>query len=164
MKKILTIILFLVLTLMIFSKEEIRKVGLQKNDLFPKITLVSTDGKEKITSKDLEGKKTIYSFVTTWCQYCTEERPILNEFYIKNKEKINVVSIFIGENAKTIEQYVKKYPVEFKHYHDKKEELANMFFIRGTPTSYVVDEKGVIIARVSGVVNWNLVNMDIMGE
>ncbi|MGL6064387.1 MAG: TlpA family protein disulfide reductase [Fusobacteriaceae bacterium] len=164
MKRILTLILILLLSFTSFSKDEIRKVGLQKNDLFPEITLVSTDGKEKITSKDLQGKKTIYSFVTTWCTYCTKERPILNEFYIKNKDKLNVVSIFIAENSETIEKYVEKYPTEFKHYQDKDGALANSFYIRGTPTSYIVGENGVIKGRVSGMVNWNLLNIDTIGE
>ncbi|MGL4687073.1 MAG: TlpA family protein disulfide reductase [Fusobacteriaceae bacterium] len=163
MKRILTVLL-LVLSFASFSKEESRKVGLEKNDLFPEITLVSTDRKEKITSKDLEGKKTIYSFVTTWCTYCTQERPVLNEFYIKNKDKLNVVSIFIGESSKTIEKYVEKHPTAFKHYQDKDGELADSFYIRGTPTSYIVDEKGVIIGRISGAVNWNSVRLDTLGE
>lgn len=161
MKRVLITILLL-LSFSSFSKDEIRKIGLQKNNLFPEINLISVDGKEQISSKELEGKKTIYNFVTTWCSYCREERPILNNFYIKNKDEINVVSIFMGESSKQIEQYIKKYPVEFKSYHDKNGEIGNKFFIRGTPTSYIVDENGVIIARITGALNWGLITVGII--
>lgn len=158
MKKI--ILFGLLISTICFSKDVTRKYGLQKNDLFPKITLISTDGKEKISSKELEGKKTIYNFVTTWCKYCTQEKPSLNKFYKENKKDINVVSIFIGEKARTIDEYVKNNPIEFNYYHDKDEKISRKLLVRGTPTSYIVDENGVIIARIPGAVDWNQVTME----
>ena len=162
MKKV--IIMLMMLSVVGFSKDTTKKYGLQKNNLFPEITLISTDGKDKITSKELEGKKTIYSFVTTWCTYCTEERPLLSNFYKNNKKDLNVVSIFIGGSGKSIDEYVKKHPAEYKYYHDKDEKIANKFIVRGTPTTYVVDEEGVIMARISGAVNWDQVTIEELNK
>ena len=73
-----------------------------------------------------------------------------------------MVSIFIGESENKVDEYVKRNPTEFKYYHDKKEKIANKFLVRATPTSYVVDENGVIMARVSGGINWDLITVETL--
>ena len=74
------------------------------------------------------------------------------------------MSIFIGGSGKSIDEYVKKHPAAYKYYHDKDEKIANKFIVRGTPTTYVVDEEGVIMARISGAVNWDQVTIEELNK
>jgi thiol-disulfide isomerase/thioredoxin len=155
MKKIILILLLVVYNLSFGIKE-----GLEPGDKFPTIVLYDTSGKEVGTSEKYLGKITIYNFGASWCPPCKVEKPLLNEFYKKYKENVNVVSIMVDVDGKAVDKFYEKNPMEFPHYFDKGQKLSRRMLIRVVPTSYVVDENGIILERVQGALNWDEVKFE----
>ncbi|MCK5779637.1 MAG: TlpA family protein disulfide reductase [Psychrilyobacter sp.] len=135
------------------------KEGLEVGNLFPKIQLSDTSGNEVATSEKYSDKITIYNFGASWCPPCKVEKPLLNKFYLANREKLNVVSIMVDHNGEDVDKFYKELPMDFPHYFDKGQILSRKFLIRSVPTSYVVDSNGIILERVNGAIDWSQLTM-----
>jgi len=154
MKKLILGLLFVMSVLSFGAKE-----GLEVGDIFPKITLYNTSGKEVATSEKYAGKITIYNFGASWCPPCKVEKPLLNKFYNANKDKLNVVSIMVDYKGEDVDKFYKELPMDFPHYFDKGQILSKKFLIRSIPTSYVIDSNGIILERVNGAIDWSQLTM-----
>jgi len=148
------------LTILAFGAE----VGLEAGDKFAGISLYNTKGEFVGTSKEHLGKVTIYNFGASWCPPCKVEKPLLNKFYNENRDKVNVVSIMIDTDGKAVDKFYKENPMDFPHYFDKGQKLSNQFLIRVVPTTYVVDENGINIARIHGATDWSQITMKDIEE
>lgn len=155
MKKLILTFLILISIVSFGAKE-----GLEKGDLFSKINLYNTSGDVVGTSDDYMGKITIYNFGASWCPPCKFEKPLLNEFYLENLNEVNVVSMMIDTDPKAVDKFFKDTPMDFPHYFDKGQKLANKFLIRVVPTTYIVDTDGVILARIHGAADWSALTTD----
>jgi thiol-disulfide isomerase/thioredoxin len=154
MKKIIFILLLVVSSLSFGIKE-----GLEKGNKLPTIILYDTKGKEVGTSEQYLGKITIYNFGASWCPPCKVEKPVLNKFYIANKDKVNVASIMVDFEGEAVDKFYKENPMEFPHYFDKDQILSRKMLIRVVPTTYIVDKDGIILERIQGALNWSEITM-----
>jgi len=154
MKKIV-LGLLLIFSVLSFGAKE----GLERGNKMPIMTLYNTKGEEVGTTEKYLGKITIYNFGASWCPPCKVEKPLLNEFYNANKEKVNVVSIMVDNTGGAVDKFYKEHPMDFPHFLDKNQILSRKFLIRVVPTTYVVDKDGIILERVQGALEWNKLTM-----
>lgn len=159
MKKLI-ILCFMLVSVLSFSFKKNPSIGLEKGDKLSIMDLYDTKGELQGTSEKYLGKITIYNFGASWCPPCKVEKPLLNKFYNENKEKLNVVSIMVDTNAKDIDKFYIDHPMDFSHFFDKNQVLSRKFLIRVVPTSYVVDEEGVILERIQGAIDWTTIKME----
>ncbi len=159
MKKIIFILLLMMSTISFGAKE-----GLERGNKLATMTLYDTSGKEVGTSKDYLGKITIYNFGASWCPPCKVEKPVLNKFYIANKDKVNVVSIMVDQTGEPVDEFYTENPMEFPHYFDKDQILSRRMLIRVVPTTYIVDENGIILERIQGALDWSKITMKDLEE
>ncbi|MGB6129097.1 MAG: TlpA disulfide reductase family protein [Psychrilyobacter sp.] len=155
MKKIIFILLLLVSVLSFGTKE-----GLEKGNKFPIMNLYNTKGGLEGTSEKYFDKITVYNFGASWCPPCKVEKPLLNKFYNKNKDKVNVVSIMIDDNGSAVDKFFIDNPMDFPHYFDKGQTLSRKFLIRVVPTTYLVDENGIILERIHGAQDWSQLKVE----
>lgn len=152
MKKIVIFLIFLFVSLVSFSSMDIPlKVG----DKVPDFKYYTLEGKE-LNSKDLLGKKILLNFSSTWCPQCIKEKEKLNKEYssiIKNDSNLNFL-IFFGPYGRRIErrdtaEVAKNYMTSknyiFPSYFDKNREVIEIFGVKSIPTSFLIDEKGIIV-------------------
>ncbi|OJV65924.1 MAG: hypothetical protein BGO41_08295 [Clostridiales bacterium 38-18] len=80
-----------------------------------------------------EGKMIVVNFWATWCKYCIQEMPLLDE--LNKRDDVVVLAISVGEDEKTVKDYIDKYGYEFDVFLDEEGTLASKFGVTGFPTS-----------------------------
>ncbi|RXE99687.1 TlpA disulfide reductase family protein [Pseudoalteromonas sp. PS5] len=99
-----------------------------------------------ITSK---GKITYLKFWATWCAYCIEEMPLLEQSYQQANDHYQVIAINIGFNQseKGIKAYLDKHNYQFPTVFDESGKITQQFQVLGTPQHILIDENGKEIYR-----------------
>ena len=114
--------------------------------------LETIDGK-KVKLSDYKGKYVFLNFTTTWCPYCEQEIPILEEFS-KNEE---VTCLFImspvneTNGIDDIKKHVKDYDMKLETIVDEKGVLFYYLGITGYPTTFVINPEGHFVVYAPGV-------------
>jgi len=99
--------------------------------------------KQKIFTNFQKSGFTLINFWFLECKPCVEEIPLLNE--ISKMKNITVVSV-CKNNEKDIKNFMKKYEIIYPVIPNGNEIIYGIYkHIFGFPTSYLIDDNGVII-------------------
>ncbi|NOZ69613.1 MAG: TlpA family protein disulfide reductase [Deferribacteres bacterium] len=95
-------------------------------------------------------KPVLLVFLATWCGYCTRELPGLKAFADEHQERIKVVAVDSGESKRTVMNYIRRRKIDFLTLLDEDREIWRRYRVRATPTHFLIDGDGKIIARRIG--------------
>jgi thiol-disulfide isomerase/thioredoxin len=137
----------LVYQIMSRSKENVAAEGIVN------FKLVSVDGKEYSLS-DFRGKKVVLNFFATWCPPCRAEIPDFERFYRENKDVV-LIGINIQEDKTTVEEFLSSMGVTYPVLLDRDGKISAQFGIEGIPTTFLIDEKGKVIAKNVGMMTYD---------
>lgn len=145
------IIFFIVLVFLIIKKSpEVIKMHNVEGTKFNSIEI--QDLKMKKLILPVPKHKQVLLFWATWCGPCQIElariNKLIKEGYIS---KESVLAISIGEEFKTVSQFVNEKKYIFSVGIDVNEKVAQMLNIKSTPTLLFVDEAGEIMWMTSGL-------------
>ena len=151
MKKIITLILFVIMGIFTFSEEMGQlKIG----DQLPNLKLMTLDGKI-VNSDSYRGKRLFISFTATWCPYCQPEKKIFGPIYDKalSKENDLVVAVIFGDyghdekldNPDKVKAYMKENNYKFPIFYDKGKEIAKQLGLKSVPSGILIDKNGKVI-------------------
>jgi thiol-disulfide isomerase/thioredoxin len=111
---------------------------------------------------------TLVVFGASWCPKCIEEMPKLTDNYVKWRNLgVEVVYISLDTEQEDFEKSVSSYP--FFAYCDYKKwdsKVAQDYYVFGTPTFYLLDNKREILLRPTSInqidawVDWYLAGKD----
>jgi len=77
-----------------------------------------------------------------------EEVPLLKELYAKYLDQgVAVVGISLDDELKPLQEMVKSLGMSWPQIHDADKSLMKLFNVRGTPTYYLIDREGKIVAK-----------------
>jgi thiol-disulfide isomerase/thioredoxin len=112
------------------------------------------------TATDLaksKGKLFIIHFWATWCPPCVEEIPALSKFWDKYRSRndIALYAVSVDQDWKTIDAFMAKNPSAIPLFHDPGAKAARRFGTTQYPETYVVNDKGRVLFRVQGAVDWS---------
>lgn len=127
------------------------KAVIEVNSIAPDFTAPDPEGNQ-ITLSEILGKVTILDFWASWCRPCRAENPNFVKLYDKYHEKgLNIISVSLDrENQKS--RWIKAiekdnlswYNVSnLKYWQDP---VALMYNITSIPATFILDDKGTIIA------------------
>ncbi|WP_243291691.1 TlpA disulfide reductase family protein [Bacillus sp. FJAT-47783] len=127
----------------------------EKGMMAPDFTLTSVDG-ETIKLSSLRGKKVVLNFWTSWCPPCQEELPDIQAF-AKTTEDKSIVTIGVnltGEESgkEAVHSFVKQSNLTYPILYDMNDVAQKLYRIVVIPTTYVIDEDGVIKEKIVGPV------------
>ncbi len=129
-----------------------KRGGLQIGDPIPDVTLTDFQGKSMTLPKDLKGKVALIRFWSLDCGFCDKEILLAFEsFYQKYKDR-GFIPVAINESrVDQADERLKK----FKHLTypmliDEYSVVAKRFGIIGLPTSFVIDESGIVQDKLTG--------------
>ena len=108
--------------------------------------LEDLDG-NSVALNDFYGKPILLNFWATWCNPCREEIPLLQTIYGDSRwqdEDLVILAVDIGEKKTTVKDFVEQYGISFTVLLDAEREVSMQYFVRGVPTTYFIDRKGVI--------------------
>jgi thiol-disulfide isomerase/thioredoxin len=118
-------------------------------------TLPLLDG-TRVTLSQLKGKVVFLNFWATWCGPCVSEMPSMEAVYQKLKNKgFEILAVNLGETKGEVSEFIKKYNLNFPAVLDERDITSDYYNIQAIPTTYIIDRRGLIIARLVGSTNWN---------
>ena len=110
-----------------------------------------------IKLNDYKGKLVILNFWATWCAPCKEEMPYLDNLQSNNKlENLKIFPINVGkEKIEKAEKFFLELKIKnLDIYFDDSVKLANLFSLRGIPTSIIINKDGEEFARIMGAIDF----------
>ncbi|GFP32264.1 cytochrome c biogenesis protein CcmG, thiol:disulfide interchange protein DsbE [Candidatus Hakubella thermalkaliphila] len=116
----------------------------------PEFALNSLGGRE-VSLSDFRGKVVVLNFWATWCGTCRAEMPNLERAYQAYKDKnVELVGISMDTDTQLVESFVKEVGVTYTILLDPSHRVASDYAIWALPTTYIVDEKGMIVGSEIG--------------
>ncbi len=110
----------------------------------------NTNGK-KIRLSDFKGKYVLLDFWGSWCLPCREESPNLVKVYKAYKAReFEILGVAADENKQSWLKAVKEDKMTWENVCDlkgDKNEAALIYGISAYPTNYLINEKGIIVAK-----------------
>ena len=120
----------------------------------PDFTLPDPGGR-KVSLKDYRGKVVFLNFWATWCEFCREELPAMERLYREFKDKgLEVVAVNIKDKREDALAFVKKNKLSFPIAMDPEGDIGLLYGAFATPTVYLIDRNGVVLARMWGPAGW----------
>ena len=117
------------------------KIGHQLKDF----TLFDREGKTHQLS-EFKGKYTILEFTYVGCVACQLVKPVLDDFYKRNKDKVEVVAIYYDTEKDWMAEG-EKHKVSFHEWNDhaRSAEPVAAYGVRAYPTFVIIDPNGKIL-------------------
>lgn len=159
MNKKYTIPIFLVLIVAILILYQVLankgtdiKTGTNIGDTAPDFTLKKVNG-EELTLRDFRGKKILINFWTTWCEPCKIEMPDIQKLHEEQKN-VQVLTINMQEERGKVINFLFTKGYTFPALLDPKREVSSSYLVRSIPTTYFIDENGVIINKITRILTY----------
>jgi peroxiredoxin len=120
--------------------------GLRVGNIAPDFTLGSNRA-SRVSLSELRGKIVILNFWASWCPPCRHEVPALqtihNEF---GPRGVVVLAVNEREKLSDVERFAHDNSINFAVWLDEDGWAGNIYQARSIPTTYFIDEEGIIQA------------------
>lgn len=128
--------------------------ALKEGQQAPDVQTTTLDG-EVVSLSDYEGKKVFLNFWATWCPPCIEEMPHMQKYYENEAEEQNVEILAVNltnmdNGINRVKSFVSDYKLTFPILLDETGLLGEEFQAITVPTTYLLNEEGVIIKKITG--------------
>jgi len=137
-----------------FGKEIAQFIKLNQSikigERFADFEQLNTKGKP-VKLSEIKGKYILLEFWASWCGPCREENPKLVKTYNEFKDKgFSILGVSADDNKKYWLEAVEKDGLAWQNVSDlngDKNKAALIYGINAYPTNFLIDEKGIIIAK-----------------
>jgi DsbE subfamily thiol:disulfide oxidoreductase len=120
----------------------------------PDFTLVNPENK-KISLKDFRGKLVFLNFWASWCAPCREEMPAMERLYQEFRDKgLVILAVSVKDGRKEAVAFVKELKLTYPIGLDPQGEVGLQYGAWGLPATYLIDPKGIVLARAWGPADW----------
>lgn len=126
--------------------------GINVGNKAPDFTLTNLQGK-KVSLSDYRGKKVLINFWATWCHYCRQELPFVEQLY-QEHDNVAVLTVNLNEPESTVAEFMESNGYNFPVLLDNEKIAATKYQVRVTPTNYMLNEKGIIINKHFGALTY----------
>jgi peroxiredoxin len=111
----------------------------------PDFTLKDVNGKS-VKLSEYEGKTVFLNFWATWCPYCIEEMPELeeaNKELLKGNEAV-ILTVDVMESADKVKKFISSQKLSLPVLMDTEGKTADAYGISGYPTTVVINPDGTL--------------------
>jgi thiol-disulfide isomerase/thioredoxin len=127
----------------------------QKQTIMGEIVLPDLSGRIQAVRKQ-PGRIIFVTFWASWCPDCRREMPAMERLYIRYKDRgLAMVAINLMEPPETVRAFRDDFGLSFPLLMDQTGETARSFSLRSIPTTYLLDDKGVIVGQAQGSRDWD---------
>lgn len=143
---------WLVLAILLLSTGCNKRHGLQIDDPVPAVVLQDWHGRPVNLPQDLQGKVLLVRFWSLDCTFCDKDILLgLETFYQKYKARGFVpVAINVSKFDPNDERLKRFNHVSYPMLVDERGLVARQFGVIGLPTSFVINEEGVMKEKITG--------------
>lgn len=119
-------------------------------------TVENAEG-EEVTLYSFVGKPIVLNFWASWCGPCKMELPDFQNAYETYGENVEflLVNMTDGmqETKESATSFMESAGYMLPIYFDTKQEAAYAYQVYSIPTTYLINEKGEVVAKASGMVS-----------
>ena len=102
-------------------------------------------------NETLIGKITFINFWFAACAPCVAEIDAFNEIYSKQKNNHSFIFLSVSvDHPEDINMFIDKFNIKYPVLYLPKPDVKKMGFVKGYPTSIILDKNGFIIYKYSG--------------
>jgi thiol-disulfide isomerase/thioredoxin len=127
-----------------------KAAGSKAKEAAPRFIATTTAG-EKFNNDIIKGKVVLLEFWTTWCGYCAQEAPFVDQIGREYADKgLIVLAVNVGESKKVVKKYLEQHPRTSKIVLMDDTNLAAMYQATVYPIYVVIDRDGNIAGTQHG--------------
>ena len=112
--------------------------------------LISPEGKS-FSSKQLDGEFYMVNFFASWCGHCIDELQEINQ--IKDKLPVKYIGVVVADSKENIDLLFQHIRNPFDIMIHNNQEVAANFGNYSLPQNFIVNNKGEIIFKHTGVIS-----------
>ena len=117
-------------------------------------SLKDLSGRET-TLSSFAGKVVFLNFWATWCGPCRAEIPSMEQLYAELRDEgFTIVAVNSQELENQVSAFVKESGMSFPVLLDSTGKVGAVYSVRAIPTTYIIDSRGAIRARMVGTRDW----------
>ena len=112
----------------------------------------SNPGRE-VSLTDYRGQVVIINLWATWCPPCRAEMPAIQNVYQDYKDKglvVLAINTTFQDNEADVRAFAKEYGLDFPILFDRTGDVSMRYQLRGLPSTFFIDRKGVIQLVIVG--------------
>lgn len=125
------------------------------NEEAPDFTMTDVNGKS-VKLSDFKGKAVVLNFSTSWCTYCKQEKPTIEEAYKKYGDQVAFLMVDLvgvsGDTAEKFKAHIDEKGYTFPIYFDNDQEGMSAFGINSFPQTFFIDKEGKITHTTMGAI------------
>ena len=110
-----------------------------------------TPDNKRVKLSDFQGKYTLVDFWASWCVPCRQENPnIVRQYHAYKDKGFTILGVSLDDNPGSWMRAIKDDGLEWTQVSDLQQwgsEVVGLYRIQAIPTSYLLDPKGIIIAK-----------------
>jgi len=116
----------------------------------PPLVLASASG-ETIDLARLRGRVVYVDFWASWCAPCRRSFPWMNALKARHEgQGLVIIGVNVDKRRADAERFLRDVPASFAIAFDPQGVAPAAFDVKGMPTSYVIDRRGVVAAVEEG--------------
>ena len=120
----------------------------------PDFTLMNPAGK-KVSLKDYRGKVVFLNFWASWCEPCRGEMPAMDRLYREFKARgFEIFAVNVKDKQADALTMLKELKISYPVALDPEGEIGLLYGAWAMPSTYLIDRKGVVLARMWGPADW----------
>ena len=120
--------------------------------LAPDFTLDLVGGGQ-VTLSELRGKVILMNLWTSWCPPCRSEMPAIQQVYENNRERgleVLAINMTYQDSETAAVEFTREFGLTFPILLDRTGTVGNQYQLRSLPTTFFVDQQGVIQQVILG--------------
>ncbi|UCD09839.1 MAG: redoxin domain-containing protein [Dehalococcoidales bacterium] len=100
---------------------------------------------------DYKGNPVLLNFWATWCGPCRSEMPLLEGVYEEWKDNdLTFFAVNVGESSADVTSFMDYFGFNMPVLLDNSKTVSRRYGVSGIPTTYFIDEDGIIQDRIVG--------------
>lgn len=139
-------------TIFIKPEREQYTVAVQEGFLAPDFTASTSSGSE-VSLTDFRGQVVLVNLWASWCKPCQAEIPAMESAYRGLRDRgftILAVNMTNQDSASQAESFIERLGATFPIVYDTTGNVEALYGLRALPTSFFIDEEGIIQSIIIG--------------
>jgi peroxiredoxin len=109
---------------------------------------------QSVALSDFRGKRVLVNFWYVACPGCQEEMSALEQFYAQSQDQdVVVLGVDIVDDANTTSLYLQQLGITYPVVLDTHQRTLDLYGVTSTPSSFLIDSRGIIRGSISGPLN-----------
>ena len=118
-------------------------------DPAPRFVLPTSHGSVSLDS--LRGHVVYLDFWASWCDPCRKSFPWMNDLQGKYADQgLTIIAVNLDSKQESLDKFLSKHPANFAIAFDPGGNVAQLYHVKGMPSSFLIDRQGNLVSSHIG--------------